>query len=70
MAVHPVPKHLELKLRPIHGLVVAGSVVIAVLIAFAAFSFIVGTLAFLVKLVIVVGVLWLVGRRVVRHAHS
>ena len=43
-------------LRPRHGALVVGSVLLTAIIAYAAFGFIVGTLAFLVKLAIVVGV--------------
>ena len=57
-------------LRPVHGLVVAGTVLVAVLVAYAALSFIVGTFAFFVKLLVVVAIFALVVRLVRRHARS
>ena len=55
-------------LRPRHGVLVVGSVVIAAIVAYAAFGFIVGTIAFLVKLAIVVGVAFLVVKLVFRRS--
>jgi len=55
-------------LRPVHGGVVAVSVVVAVVVAFAAFSFVAGVVAFIVKLAVVVGIVWVVSRLVLRRA--
>ena len=57
-------------LRPRHGAAIAVSVVIAAVVAYAAFGFIVGTIAFLVKLAIVVGIGALVVKLVFRRAKS
>ena len=55
-------------LRPIHGVAVAATVVIAVVIAFAALSSIVGILAFAVKLAIVVAIVAFVVKLVMRSS--
>jgi hypothetical protein len=54
-------------LRPRHGVIVVGSVVLAAIIAYAAFGFIVGTFWFLVKLAVVVGVGFLVVKMLFRR---
>jgi len=40
----------------------------AVVVAFAAFSFVAGVVAFIVKLAVVVGIVWVVSRLVLRRA--
>lgn len=50
------------KLRPRHTLAAVVGVAVAALVAFWAFSFVVGVIAFVVKLAIVVVVAWLVIR--------
>jgi hypothetical protein len=55
-------------LRPVHGVVVAATVVIAVVIAFAALSTIVGVLAFAVKLVVIVAIVAFVVKLVMRSS--
>jgi threonine/homoserine/homoserine lactone efflux protein len=62
------PKGKQTSLRPRHGVAIALGVVAAVLVAYVAFSFIVGTIAFLIKLVIVVGIIYLIVRFVTRSA--
>ena len=64
------PTNKQSGLRPRHGAATVVAVVIAAVIAYAAFGFIVGTLAFLVKLVIVVGIAFLVVRFFARHARA
>jgi tetrahydromethanopterin S-methyltransferase subunit B len=57
-------------LRPRHGVLVVGSVLLTAIVAYAAFGFIVGTIAFLVKLAVVVGVAYLVVKLVFRRTKS
>jgi hypothetical protein len=57
-------------LRPRHGVLVVGSVVIAAIVAYAAFGFIVGTIAFFVKLAVVVGIAFLVVKLIFRRTKS
>ena len=68
MAIQPAEKHNGL--RPVHGAVVVGTVVIAAVVAYAAFGFIVGAIAFVVKLAIVAAIVGLVAKLVFRHARS
>jgi hypothetical protein len=49
---------------------VVGSVLLTAIVAYAAFGFIVGTIAFLVKLAVVVGVAYLVVKLVFRRTKS
>ena len=55
-------------LRPVHGATMVVAAVLAVVIAYAAFGFIVCAVAFLVKLAIVVAVIALVVKLVLRRA--
>lgn len=50
------PTNHRTGLRPVHTAGVVVAVVVAAIVAYAAFGFIVGTIAFLVKLAIVVGI--------------
>lgn len=54
-------------IRPFHGLVVAGTVVVAAVVAFAAFSFVAGTIAFVVKAAIVLAIVYGVMRLLLRR---
>jgi len=62
------PSNSSTKLQPRHHLLIAGLVVVAAVIAYGAFSFIVGTVAFLVKLAIVLGLAYLFVRFLVHRA--
>jgi hypothetical protein len=55
-------------LRPIHGVAVAATVVVAVVIAFVALSSIVGVVFFAVKLAIIVAIVAFVARLVMRSS--
>jgi Flp pilus assembly protein TadB len=55
-------------IRPVHSFVVVGTLVVAVVIAFAALHFIVGLLWFFVKLIVVFALVFFVARMVLRHA--
>jgi hypothetical protein len=57
-------------LRPRHGVLVVGSVVVTALVAFWAFSFLVGAFFDVVKLAVVVGVAFLVVKLVFRRSKS
>jgi hypothetical protein len=56
------------KLRPTHAATLVVGSVIAVIVAFAAFHFVVGLIAFFVKLVIVVAVVGLLAKFVFNRA--
>jgi len=68
MTIQPAEKHNGL--RPAHGVVLVGTVVIAAVVAYAAFGFIAGLVAFVVKLAIIAAIVALVGKLVLRHARS
>jgi hypothetical protein len=57
-------------LRPFHGVVLVGTTVVAVLIAFAAFHFVIGAIAIVIKLAIIVAIVGFVARLLMRHARS
>ena len=57
-------------LRPFHGVVLVGTTVVAVLIAFAAFHFVLGAIAVVIKLAVVVAIVGFVARLLLRHARS
>ncbi len=61
------PSGSRTSLRPAHRGVLVLSTVVAVVIAFAAFSFVVGVVAFLVKLVIVVAIVGFIARLLLRR---
>jgi threonine/homoserine/homoserine lactone efflux protein len=62
------PRGKQTSLRPRHGVAIAVGVVAIILVTYGAFSFIVGTIAFLIKLLIVLGLAYLVIRFVTRSA--
>jgi len=62
------PSNSGTGLRPRHGAALVVATVVAVIVAYAAFGFIVGVIAFFVKLVVVVAVITLIGRLLFRHA--
>jgi ABC-type multidrug transport system permease subunit len=62
------PKSGSSGLRPVHGVAVVAAVVVVAVIVFGVFHFIVGVLAFFIKLVIVIAVLYGLTRFVLRHA--
>jgi hypothetical protein len=66
--IQPTERHTGL--RPFHGAVLVGTTVVAVLIAFAAFHFVLGAIALVVKLAIIVAIVSFVARLLLRHAHS
>ena len=68
MTIQPAEKHNGL--RPAHGVVLVGTVVVAAIVAYAAFGFIAGVIAFVVKLAIVVAIVGLVAKLVLRRARS
>lgn len=57
-------------IRPRHTATVVGAVAVAAVVAYLAFGFIVGTLAFLVKLAVVVGIGFLAVKLVFRRSRS
>lgn len=57
-------------LRPVHGAVVAVSVVVAVVVAFAVLSSIVGFVAVIVKIAVIAVIVGFVVRLVTRHARG
>ena len=70
-AVHMIqPTNHPSSLRPRHGVLVVGSVLVTALVAYLAFGFIVGVVAFFVKLVVVVAVAALVVKLVVGRSRS
>ena len=58
----------ERHFRPVHGAIVAATVVVAAIVAFAAFSFVAGVIWFTVKAVVVVAIVAFVVRLVFRRA--
>ena len=62
------PSNSQQSLRPHHGVAIAVGIVVAAVIAFGAFHFILGTIAFLVKLAIVLGLAYVIVRVVLRSA--
>lgn len=64
------PTNQKTGLRPVHTAGVVAAVVVAAIVAYAAFGFIVGTIAFLVKLAIVVGIAALAWRFFSHRAKS
>lgn len=57
-------------LRPHHGLMIAGAAVAAAIVAFWAFSFVIGVVAFLVKLIVVLAVVGLVLKFILGRARK
>jgi hypothetical protein len=62
------PSGSSTKLRPVHSATLVVGTIVAVVLAFAVFHFIVGIVAFLIKLIIVVAVVGLLAKLVFRHA--
>ena len=58
------------KLQPRHGIAATAAVIVTVIVAFWALSFIVGTIAFLVKLAVVLGIAYVVIHLLVRKSRS
>ncbi len=61
------PQSKSTGIRPVHALVVIGTLVVAAVVAFAALHFIVGVLWFFVKLVVVLALVFFVASMVLRH---
>lgn len=64
------PTNRQPSIRPRHGALVVGSVIATALVVYLAFGFIVGVVAFFVKLVVVLAVAALVVRLVVGRSRS
>ena len=64
------PTNRQPAIRPRHGMLVVGSVLATALVAYLAFGFIVGVIAFFVKLVVVVAVAALVVKLVIGRSRS
>ena len=64
------PQRASKGIRPLHAVVVLGTVALCVIVAFAALSFIAGAIALVVKLAVVFAIVFVVARFVLRRAHS